>query len=155
MVETLPVVTVTGITGYIGSWVGLLALQSGKYHVRGTVRSTSNAAKLDPLRAAYGELFERLELVEADLLDPESMERAIQGSTYVLHIASPFVIDEPRDENELIRPAVEGTLSVLKAAQAAKVRRVCITSSVAAISAKAPEDSPEVSDESQWSDVNW
>jgi len=50
MVESLPIVTITGITGFIGSWVGLLSLQSGKYRVRGTVRSTSNIAKLDPLR---------------------------------------------------------------------------------------------------------
>lgn len=114
-VTDLPVVVVTGITGYMGSWVGLLALQSGKYRVRGTVRSKTNTAKLDPIRQAYGEHFDNLELVEADLLDPESLARAMVGATYVLHTASPFTIAEPRDENELIRPAVDGTLSVMRA----------------------------------------
>lgn len=113
MVEAKPIVTVTGISGYIGSWVGYYLLQSGKYRVRGTVRSTSNAAKIEPLRQAFGEEFNNLELVQADLLEPESMKRAIQGSTYVIHVASPFIVEEPRDENVLIKPAVEGTLAVL------------------------------------------
>ena len=117
--EAKPIVTVTGITGYIGSWVGLLLLKSGKYRVRGTVRSTNNAAKIDPLRKAFGDLFDNLELVQADLLEADSMTRAIEGSTYVMHVASPFVIAEPKDENELIKPAQEGTLNVLRACQAA------------------------------------
>ena len=75
-----------------------------------------------------------MELVEADLLDPVSMANAVAGSTYVLHVASPFVIEEPRDENELIRPAVEGTLSVLKGCtQSGGVQRVAVTSSIVSI----------------------
>ena len=98
MVEAVqPIVTVTGISGYVGSQVGLALLNSGSYRVRGTVRDPNNAAKLDPLRQAYGELFERVEFVQADLLDPASLTTAIAGSTYVIHTASPFVIDEPRD----------------------------------------------------------
>ena len=85
--------TLTGITGYVGSWIGLYALQSGKYQVRGTVRSLTNAAKIDPIRKAYGPLFEQLELVEANLLDPDTLKHAITGSTYVLHVASPMSIE--------------------------------------------------------------
>ena len=133
MVEGLPLVTITGVTGYVGSWTALLCLKTGKYRVRGTVRSTSNAEKIDPLRQSFGELFDQMELVEADLLDPASIERAVQGSTYVLHVASPFVLEEPRDENVLIRPAVEGTLSVLRACAKAGVQRVAMTSSIASI----------------------
>ncbi len=114
--SSLPLVTVTGISGYIGSHVGLQLLQSGQYRVRGTVRSTSNEAKIAPLRKAFGEeLFGKLELVEADLLDPDSFTRALEGSTYVCHVASPFIIETPRDEMDLIRPAVEGTKAVLRA----------------------------------------
>ena len=98
MVEGLPIVTITGVSGFVGSWTALLCLKSGKYRVRGTVRSTSNAAKIDPLRQSFGEFFDQLELVEADLTDADSIDRAIQGSTYVLHLASPLTLVEPRDE---------------------------------------------------------
>ena len=60
-------------------------------------------------------------MVEADLLDEESMLNAIEGSTYVVHVASPAPIDMVKDENELIKPAVGGTLAVLKACKAHKV----------------------------------
>ena len=114
--DSRPIVTVTGISGFLGSHVGLQALQDGGYRVRGTVRSKNNADKIEPLRQNFGEeLFSQLDLVEADLTDAESLRKAIEGSTYVLHVASPFVIDLPRDENELIRPAVDGTLGVLRA----------------------------------------
>lgn len=73
MVEELPVLTVTGITGYIASWVTLFALKSGKYKVRGTVRNTQNAEKINPIREAFGRYFDELELVQADLLEPESV----------------------------------------------------------------------------------
>ena len=56
-----------------------------------------------------------MELVEADLLDANSLLRAISGSSFVIHVASPFVIEEPRDPMVLIRPAVDGTLAVLEA----------------------------------------
>ena len=71
--------------------------------------------------------------MEADLLDPASFESALQGSTYVCHVASPFLMETPKDEMEVIRPAVEGTKAVLVAAKAAGVRRVCLTSSINAI----------------------
>jgi len=56
-----------------------------------------------------------LELVEADLMDENSIMQAIEGSDYVVHTASPFPIVQPKDEDELIKPAVNGTLSVMKA----------------------------------------
>ena len=101
--------------------------------MRGTVRDTKNEKKLAPLKKAFGELYNDLELVEADLLKPESLESAIKGCDYLVHTASPFPLVNPRDEQLVIRPAVEGTLSALKAAHQAKVKRVVVTSSVAAI----------------------
>lgn len=89
---------------------------------------------MEPLKKAFGDLYQNLELVEADLLDEESMMKACEGSTYIVHTASPFPLDKPKDpENELYKPAVNGTMSVMKAAQANKVKRVVITSSVVAI----------------------
>lgn len=83
--------------------------------MRGIVRSLSNAEKIDPLKKAYGPLFDNLELVEATLLDPETIKRAIGGSTYVIHVASPMLIEVVDDEAIVLKQAVEGTLSVLRA----------------------------------------
>ena len=132
MAEEKPLVTITGISGYIGSWVTLYFLQDGGFRVRGTVRDKNNAAKLEPLKRAFGEeLYNRLELVEADLLNEQSMIDACAGSTYIVHVASPFFFSS--NEDELVKPAVDGTMGAMKAAQAAGVRRIVVTSSCAAI----------------------
>ena len=74
-----------------------------------------------------------MELAEADLLNEESMFKAIEGAKYVVHTASPFPIAQPKNENDLIKPAVEGTMAAMKACHQNKVERIVITSSVAAI----------------------
>jgi dihydroflavonol-4-reductase len=66
------------------------------------------------LRKAFGDWFENLELVEADLLDADSISRAVAGSTYVVHTASPVVFN-PKTDDDVIKPAVDGTLAVMKA----------------------------------------
>jgi len=104
MVETQPIVTITGVTGFVGSHVAATFLKDGKYKVRGTVRSKTNDAKIGPLKAGLGDLFDELELVEADLLDEASIIKACEGSTYVVHVASPFAPQLPEDE--LVKPAV-------------------------------------------------
>lgn len=129
----MPLVTITGISGYVGAQVCLHFLKDGNFKVRGTVRSVKNAAKIDPLKKAFKEYFGQLELVEADLMKEDSLIDAIEGSVYVVHTASPFPIASPKDENELIEPAVNGTLAVMKGCRRAKVKRCVITSSVAAI----------------------
>ena len=85
-----PLVTITGITGFLGAHVCLLFLQDGGFRVRGTVRSASNETKMNPIKSAFGDLFNQLEVVEADLLNEASMTAACEGSTYVVHTASPF-----------------------------------------------------------------
>ena len=65
----LPLVILTGVSGYIGSWTCLKFLEDGGFRVRGTVRDTKNDAKIAPLRKAFGKYFDKLELVEADLND--------------------------------------------------------------------------------------
>ena len=105
-----PLVTITGVTGFLGSQTAKVYLEDGSYRIRGTVRDCNNATKIDPLKKTLGdELFAQLELVNADLLNEESISAAIAGSTYVVHTASPFVLANPEDPQTLIKPAVEGT----------------------------------------------
>jgi dihydroflavonol-4-reductase len=124
-------VLVTGITGYIGQHCGAELLRQG-YEVVGTVRSQSKA---ESTRSALAEVasVDKLSFVEADLLSDDGWDEAVRGCTFVLHVASPFVFAEPKDENELIAPAVDGTTRVITAAQRAGVRRLVLTSSLAAM----------------------
>ena len=142
-------VLVTGISGYIGRHCAAELLNQG-FEVVGTVRSKSKA---DATRAAIAEVapVDGLTFVEADLLADEGWGEAMKGCTYVLHVASPFVFAEPKDENEMIRPAVEGTRRVIKAAQEAGVRRMVLTSSTFAMIA-GKETGRYGSD--SWSDTN-
>ena len=145
-------VTVTGISGFLGSAVALELLNTHpEWRIRGTVRSTSNTVKIDPLRRMFGDKFDKVELVEADILDAESLKRAFVGTTYVIHVASPVMIGEPADPETLIRPAVKGTTNMLTACRENGVRRVSITSSVAAITGINPPDNPDVYSEEHWS----
>ena len=124
-------VLVTGVTGYIGQHCAAELLRQG-YEVVGTVRSIDKAeivregiAKVAPI--------ENLSFVKADLNSDEGWGEATDGCKYVLHVASPFIIADPEDENEMIAPAVDGTLRVLSAAKAAGVERIVVTSSLIAI----------------------
>jgi nucleoside-diphosphate-sugar epimerase len=126
-------VVITGVTGFVGSHICDYFLKDGSFDVRGTVRDLKNENKLAPLKISFGENFNKLELVEADLLKPETLDEAIKGCDYVVHTASPFPADPPKDENIIIKPAVEGTIAVMRASHKYKVKRIVITSSVAAI----------------------
>jgi len=124
-------VLVTGVTGYIGQHCAAELLRQG-YEVVGTIRSRSKA---DTTRSAIARAadVENLSFAEADLLSDKGWSEAMKGCTYVLHVASPFLMAEPKDENELIAPAVEGTRRVIGAAQLAGVKRLVLTSSTFAI----------------------
>jgi len=84
--------------------------------VRGTVRSTKNEHKIAPLRKAFGKLYEELELVEADLMNEQSMVDAMKGCTYIVHTASPFPIEAPKSDEEVMQPAVNGVTYAIKGA---------------------------------------
>jgi nucleoside-diphosphate-sugar epimerase len=136
MSETLSYnkVMVTGGGGYIASWIVSQLLESG-VRVHATVRSLKAEDKIAHLEAMQEEHPGRLELFEADLGIVGSFDQAAIGCDALIHCASPFFISNIKDaRKELINPAREGTLNVLQAAsRAGSIRRVVLTSSVAAI----------------------
>jgi dihydroflavonol-4-reductase len=127
-------VLVTGATGFVGKWTVVRLLQRG-YPVRGTIRSMRRATEVfKSVTAEVGrEAASRLELVESDLLDDKGWAEAMQGVSAVLHVAAAIRADEPRDQDLVIRPALEGTERVLKAAHAAGIKRFILTSSIATV----------------------
>ncbi|CAB3991029.1 uncharacterized oxidoreductase [Paramuricea clavata] len=127
-------VLVTGASGFLASHVIHQLLHAEEYHVRGTVRDINNEKKTTPLRVLHPEAKYPLELVQADLLEPDSWISAVKECDYVIHVASPFPSAPPKTEDEVITPAVEGTKNVLEAcAKSGTVKRVVMTSSVVVI----------------------
>jgi dihydroflavonol-4-reductase len=129
-------VLVTGASGYIARQV-IADLQAHGYVVRGTARRPVDG--LD-------------DVVTADLAADAGWAVAVAGCDYVLHVASPFPVEVPKSDDELVRPAVDGTLRVLRAAVDAGVKRVVLTSSVSAIASGQKDD--RVRTEADWSDVD-
>lgn len=142
-------VLVTGGSGFIGSHCILQLLAAG-HTVRTTVRSLEREPDVRAmLKEGGAEPGDELSFLAADLLKDEGWAAAVSGCEYVLHVASPFPPSVPKDENEIIRPAVEGTTRVLRAARDADVRRVVLTSSFAAIGyGQKPQEKP-------FTEANW
>ncbi len=142
-------VCVTGASGFIAAHVVKQLLEKG-YKVKGTVRNLKNRSKysyLDNLPGAG----DRLELVEAELLKEGSFEEAVMGCEYVIHTASPYIIDVKNPQTDLVDPAVKGTLNVLGSCKnVSSVKRVVLTSSFAAISDE-PENN-KVFSEDDWNE---
>ncbi len=125
-------VCVTGASGFIAAQIVADLLQAG-YRVRGTVRNLESRLARDPA-ATWPGAGDRIALFAADLLAPGSFDAAVAGAGCVLHTASPFILDARDPEREIVRPAVAGTREVLAAAaRSGTVRRVVLTSSMAAI----------------------
>lgn len=127
-------IVVTGASGFVGKWVVLTLLKAG-YRVRGTVRSP---AKAEEVRATIGKelgaaVAGNLELAEADLLADHDWARIVTGTDAVMHTATVVLGTEPRNPDDVVRPAVEGTARILRFANEAGVRRVIITSSIATV----------------------
>jgi nucleoside-diphosphate-sugar epimerase len=152
--ETNGTVLVTGGTGFLGGWCVAELLRRG-HRVRTTVR---NVAREPAVRAtverAGVDAGDRLTVVAADLSDDAGWADAVAGCSHVLHVASPFPPEQPKDPNELIVPAREGALRVIEASLAAGVQRVVMTSSVAAVRHGRPPAEAKPYTEEDWTDGN-
>jgi dihydroflavonol-4-reductase len=149
----MSLVLVTGGSGFIGGHCILQLLAAG-HQVRTTVRSMTREPEVRALlNKAGADANDRLGFAAADLERDAGWPEAVAGCDFVLHVASPFPLGVPKDENELIVPARDGALRVLKAARAAGVRRVVLTSSFAAIGYGHPPQTAPF-DETSWTDVN-
>ncbi|MBZ5604314.1 MAG: aldehyde reductase [Acidobacteriia bacterium] len=144
-------VLVTGGSGFIGAHSILQLLDAG-HQVRTTVRNLQREGDVRAmLKTGGAEPEDRLKFFAADLEKDAGWAEAVAGCEYVLHIASPFPPSVPKNEDELIVPAREGALRVLRAARDAGVRRVVLTSSFAAMGyGQNEQDAPF--DETNWTD---
>lgn len=143
-------VLVTGATGFVAGHCIDELLRRG-YDVRGTVRNR-RTADLSHLRPAIEAAPGSFDLAEATLHADEGWAEAARGCDYVLHVASPIPFKAPRHEDELIRPAVDGTTRVLTAAARAGVKRVVCTSSVDVVTRNAASGTRQRT-EADWSDL--
>jgi len=146
-------VLVTGATGFIARHVIAELLRAG-YTVRGTVRATSSFESLraDLATVVGVEDLDRFSVVAANLLAGEGWDEAVAGCAFVHHVASPIPNGPPKNDDELVIPAREGTLRVLRASKEAGVRRVVVTSSVAAVIYGVNRD--KTFGEADWSNPN-
>lgn len=122
-------VLLTGISGYIANHCAVELLKNG-YSVRGSLRNISKSEKIVNAIKKEVDPKDNLEFCELNLLNDKGWDDAAKGCDFVMHVASPFINMEPKDENEYIRPAVDGTMRALKAAKSAGIKRVVLTSSM-------------------------
>ncbi|MFN7180816.1 SDR family oxidoreductase [Hyphomonas sp.] len=143
-------VLVTGATGFIAGHVIHQLLEAG-HEVTGTARSAARGAALSQTISAYAGRPVSIPIREADLSSDKGWAEAAQGMDFIQHIASPIPSNVPKDADELIIPARDGALRVLRAAKAAGVKRVVMTSSMAACAYGWGDQRPNPVTEEHWS----
>ena len=148
MVTNQEKVLVTGASGYIALHCISELLNNG-YKVKGSLRDLSKESQVR--KSLGGKQAEaNLEFCNLDLLKDDGWEEAASDCDYLIHVASPFIIQEPKDENTLIEPALKGTLRALNSAKNAKMKKVVLTSSMASI---AYGHNKDICTNSDWTDI--
>lgn len=151
--ENKETVLVTGGTGFVGMQIVLQLLQKG-YRVKTTLRNLkSKDGLIATLKAAGITAFNNLSFAETELTSDDNWEDAMKGCTYVLSVASPVFFETPKNEEEAIRPAVEGILRILKFAKQGGVQRVVMTSNFGAVGFTQTDKSRQTT-EADWTDTN-
>ncbi|MDC3144192.1 aldehyde reductase [Pelagibacteraceae bacterium] len=142
-------VLVTGASGFIGLHCIAQLLQAG-YQVRGSLRSQARESEIRNALSKVVNAENRLEICKLDLLKDDGWDEAVSGCDYVMHVASPLLDREPKDQDEIIRPAHEGLMRAIKSSVKNKVKRFVMTSSFSAVGYGHVKD---VFDESHWTDT--
>ena len=146
-------VLVTGGSGFVAIHCILQLLQQG-YQVKTTLRNLKRKDEvLDMLKNGGIQSFDKLSFIETDLTKDDNWSEAVKDCTYVLHVASPIGLAVPKHENDFIKPAVEGTRRVLKAAKDEGVKRVVMTSNFGAVGYSHTDKTKIITEES-WTDPN-
>lgn len=146
-------VLVTGGTGFVGLRIILQLLQKG-YNVKTTIRSLkSKDSIIETLKANGITAFDNLSFIETALEKDDNWAEAMKDCTYVLSVASPVFFEIPKDENEAMKPAIEGILRILKFARNTNVKRVIMTSSFGAVGFSHTNKNTETT-EADWTDPN-
>ncbi|KAL9680755.1 hypothetical protein QQ045_012534 [Rhodiola kirilowii] len=147
-------VCVTGANGFIGSWLVRTLIDHGYTHINASIFPGSDASHLTSLSTSSSSI--QIRFFQAHLLDSDALSQAIQGCSGVFHVASPCTLDDPSDPiNDLINPAVQGTINVLDAARTSGVTRVVLTSSISALVPNPSWPSDKPFDESSWTDLDY
>ena len=155
--STTQTIFVTGASGYIAKHLVLKLLNAG-FDVVGSVRHLDRAAEVRSAVAPHltnpENLDQRLRFAALDLTSDDGWDSALQGCDALIHTASPFPMAQPKDEDQIIRPAVDGALRALRAADAAGIRRVVMTSSTVAVMYTDLPAARAAFDETDWTDLN-
>ena len=150
--EDKTTVLVTGGTGFVARQIILQLLQKG-YRVRATVRSLASTTEVKETLIAQGvTAIDHLSFAEAELTSDDNWQEVMLGCDYVLSVASPVFFEKPKNEQEAIRPAVEGILRILKFAKHAGVQRVVMTSNFGAVGFTQTDRSRETT-EADWTNT--
>ncbi|WP_312336704.1 aldehyde reductase [Sphingobacterium sp.] len=147
-------VLLTGVTGFLGAHTAIQLLNKG-YEVIGTLRAKDRIPSIREVIGRHTDQLDRLHFAIADLSDASVWRDLAKGMDFIQHVASPFPATLPKNENELILPAKNGTLNILSAAVDNNVKRVVMTSSLAAIAYGRPNKEPNnILTENDWTDIS-
>lgn len=146
-------ILITGVSGYIAQHCAAQLLSKG-YAVKGSIRNEHKQKEITEGFLNHNISIEHLEFCKLDLLNDNGWEQAMNGCDYVFHIASPYAIKVPKKENEIITPAVEGTLRALKFAKKTGIKRLILTSSIVAMIGQDSKKN-KILNPSSWTNLNW
>jgi dihydroflavonol-4-reductase len=148
-----PLVLVTGGSGYIAMFIMIALLKKG-YRVRATLRTMSRQEEVKQMMAQGGiSDFSALEFVQADLTIEEGWNQVMAGAAFVIHVASPTPLQRPDADELMVKMAIDGVRYVMKAAKAAQVKRVVLTSASGAVLA-GHTNHPEIFTEADWTNLD-